>query len=187
VLETQKFQRVGGTKTIEVNVRVISATNRDLEKARENSLFREDLYYRLNVVEIRIPPLRERTSDIPPLVERILSKLSASSGVQNKWLSAGAWECIMRFHWPGNVRELQNVLERSLIVCKGDEIQAGDLPDYVVDGVKPSNPEPGSLKPLEKMESEYVKLAVKICGGNKSRAAKLLRIDRGTLARKLRG
>jgi transcriptional regulator of acetoin/glycerol metabolism len=93
----------------------------------------------------------------------------------------------MRFHWPGNVRELQNVLERSLIVCKGDEIQTADLPDYIVDGAGLNNPEPGSLRPLVTIECEYVRQAVKICGGNKSRAAKLLGIDRGTLARKLRG
>jgi DNA-binding NtrC family response regulator len=187
VLESQKFQRVGGTKTVEVNVRVISATNRDLEKAKQSGQFREDLYYRLNVVEIFIPPIRERTSDIPPLTEMILRKMSNSTGVQPKFISAGAMECIMRFHWPGNVRELQNVLERSLIVCKADKIQIDDLPDYVVNGVTPSAPEPAELKPLDKIETEYVKLAVKVCGGNKSKAAKLLRIDRGTLARKLRG
>jgi DNA-binding NtrC family response regulator len=186
VLETQNFQRVGGTKTIEVNVRVISATNRDLEMAREEGLFREDLYYRLNVVEIRIPPLRDRTSDIPPLAERVLWRISASAGGRPKSISAPAMECIMRFHWPGNVRELQNVLERSTIVCKGEEIQVEDLPDYVVGGLRPAEPNPGQLKPLEEIEVEYVKLALKICGGNKSKAAKLLRIDRGTLARKLR-
>jgi transcriptional regulator with PAS, ATPase and Fis domain len=187
VLETRKFTRAGGSKMIDVNVRVICATNRDLEKARADGHFRGDLFYMLNVVEIKICPLRERTNDIPPLADKILRTISASTGIQPKPISAGAWECIMRFHWPGNVRELQNVLERSLIVCKGDEIQTADLPDYIVDGAAPNNPGPGSLKPLVKIECEYVRTAVKICGGNKSRAAKLLGIDRGTLARKLRG
>lgn len=187
VLETRTLQRTGETKAVEVNVRVIGATNRNLEKARREGLFREDLYYRLNVVEIRIPPLRERPSDIPALAETFLKNIAETSGVPAKSISADAMERIARFHWPGNVRELQNVIERSLIISKADEIQIGDLPDYVVNGMKPADPPPDKLKPLDEIESEYVRLAVNICGGNKSKAARLLGIDRGTLARKLRG
>ena len=183
-LESKQFQRVGGTKTISVDVRVVSATNRDLELAKKDGLFREDLYYRLNVVEVWLPPLRDRPVDIPPLVEKTLEAISRASKVPRKSVSPAAMECISGFHWPGNVRELQNVLERALIVCKGDEIRPEDLPDYVANcSASPLSATP-ALKPLDEIEREYVQRALKICGGNKSRTARALGIDRGTLARK---
>lgn len=186
VLESGKYQRVGGAIAREVDVRVICATDRDLDIARKEGLFREDLYYRLSIIEVGIPPLRERKSDIPPIAEKILQNISNKSRVREKSISATAMDCIMRYHWPGNVRELQNVLERSLIVCKNDEIMPGDLPDYIVSDSRPAEPKPEELRPLNAIEAEYVKLAVSLCGGNKSKAAKLLHIDRGTLSRKLR-
>jgi DNA-binding NtrC family response regulator len=186
VLESKRFQRVGGMKTIDVDVRVISATNRDLEQAKSEGTFREDLYYRLNVVEIRIPPLRERHADIPLLVEKMLASISTASKVPRKWISRAALECVSRYCWPGNVRELQNVLQRVLIVCKGEEIRPEDLPDHVVDGAGSTSLGEGEWKPLEEMEREYVRLVLKACAGNKSKAARLLGIDRGTLARKTR-
>lgn len=184
VLESRSFQRVGGTKTINVDARVISATNRDLEGARSKGLFREDLYYRLNVVEIWLPPLRDRASDIPILIERILCNISSSSKIEKKSISPAAMECLVRFHWPGNVREMQNALERALIVSKDAEITPSDLPGYVVDGGVSPSAESTTLKPLEEVEREYVQFALAVCDGNKSKAARLLGIDRGTLARK---
>lgn len=184
VLESRSFKRVGGTKTIDVDVRVISATNKDLEDARSKGLFREDLYYRLNVVEIWLPPLRDRASDIPVLIERILCNISSSFKIQKKSISPAAMECLVRFHWPGNVRELQNVLERALVVSKRAEITPSDLPGYVVDGDVPPCGGSTILKPLEEVEREYVQFALAVCDGNKSKAARLLGIDRGTLARK---
>ncbi len=186
VLESKRFQRVGGTKTIDVDVRVISATNRDLEQAKSDGAFREDLYYRLNVVEIRIPPLRERQADIPVLVERMVSSASAASGLPKKWVSPAAMECISRYNWPGNARELQNVLQRALIVCKREEISPDDLPDHVANGSEPALSDTGEWKSLDDMEREYVRLVLKACDGNKSKAARLLGIDRGTLSRKAR-
>jgi len=138
----------------------------------------------LNVVEVWLPPLRDRPVDIPPLVEKTLEAISRASKVPRKSVSPAAMECISGFHWPGNVRELQNVLERALIVCKGDEIRPEDLPDYVANcSASPLSATP-ALKPLDEIEREYVQRALKICGGNKSRTARALGIDRGTLARK---
>ncbi len=183
-IESRKFQRVGGTKTIEVDIRVMSATNRNLEQAKEDSLFREDLYYRLNVVEIWMPPLRERAEDIPLLVDKILESVSSTSKVPKKTIGRAALEWLSRFHWPGNVRELQNVLERALIVSRTDEILPDDLPDYVVSHVPAPATASSEIRPLNEIEREYVLHALKVCNGNKSKAARLLGIDRGTLARK---
>jgi len=186
VLQSREFQRVGGTNTIKADVRVISATNVDLEKAKLDGRFREDLYYRLNVVEIHVPPLRERLSDIPALVDCVLQDVCARAEVPKKRVSAKAMECITGFPWPGNVRELQNVLERAIIVGKGDEITPEDLPNYVTNGMDPPVSERSTLKPLDQVEKEYVEFALELCDGNRSKAAKMLGIDRGTLTRKLR-
>jgi len=185
VLQTRDFQRVGGTKTIKVDVRVISATNRDLEEAKQHGLFREDLYYRLNVVEICVPPLRERLGDIPVLAESILRDLCANLKVPKKVISPHAMECIIQFPWPGNVRELQNALERAVIVGKENDIRPEDLPDYVLSYRSTLASEASEMKSLGQIEREYIQFAMRFCDGNKSKAAKMLGIDRGTLSRKL--
>jgi two-component system response regulator FlrC len=128
VLQEQEFERVGGTRTIKVDVRVIAATNRQPEAAVEAGDLRADLYYRLSVFPIHIPPLRLRKEDVLPLAEHFIAEISARMGQQPKSLSAGARERVCAYDWPGNVRELQNAVERALIVSRGDEIQDADLP-----------------------------------------------------------
>jgi DNA-binding NtrC family response regulator len=136
-LEERAFQRVGGTETIRVDVRFIAATNRDLEQGIAEGRFREDLYYRLNVIRIRVPPLRERLSDIPLLVEHFLDELSASKGRAARRLAPEALEALMRHSFPGNVRELQNIIERAYIMADGDILQLSDLPLQPRQEVKP--------------------------------------------------
>jgi two-component system NtrC family response regulator len=127
-LEERACTRVGGTETIEVDVRYVAATNRDLESAIADGSFREDLYYRLNVIAIRVPPLRERLGDVPLLAEYFLEQAAASSGKPSRELSAEAREALMRYTFPGNVRELQNIIERAQILSDGEVIEAADLP-----------------------------------------------------------
>ena len=127
VLQEREFQRLGGTRTVKANIRVVAATNRDLVDAIERKAFREDLFYRLNVFEIRIAPLRERPDDILPLAEAFLIELGRSSGVRPAMLTANARDALLRYSWPGNVRELRNALERAAILCEGDLIDSAHL------------------------------------------------------------
>ena len=128
-LEEQSFQRVGGNRVLKVNVRIIAATNTDLEQAIEQGQFREDLYYRLNVIPIRVPALRERLEDIPLLVETFLEECSKKSRVPKKSISLEALERLSQHSWPGNVRELKNLVERLTIMVEGATIEIGDLPE----------------------------------------------------------
>src|SRR5439155_4201217 len=130
VLQEREFQRLGGVRLQKANVRVIAATNRDLKKAVERGDFREDLYYRLQVFDIRIPPLRERTSDILPLSEAFLQEIGKSFGRPPAGLTRDARETLLRYDWPGNVRELRNALERAAILCEGGLISAQHLSLY---------------------------------------------------------
>ncbi len=127
VLQEREFERVGGSETIKVDVRVVSATNRDLEKQIADGTFREDLYYRLNVFPIVLPPLRDRTSDIGVLAEHFVQKYAPGAGKPVRGLDAGAIAALSGYSWPGNVRELENVIERALILTRGPEITAADL------------------------------------------------------------
>jgi transcriptional regulator with PAS, ATPase and Fis domain len=127
VLQEREFQRLGGTRVLRADVRVVAATNRDLRAAVENRSFREDLYYRLHVFEIRLPPLRERCDDILPLAEEFLSEISRAFGRPPAGISREARERLLQYHWPGNARELRNTLERAAILCEGGLIQAEHL------------------------------------------------------------
>ncbi|TET10181.1 sigma-54-dependent Fis family transcriptional regulator, partial [Candidatus Aerophobetes bacterium] len=127
-LQEKKIERVGGVRPIKIEVRIIAATHRDLEKAVREGSFREDLYYRLNVVLINLPPLRERKDDIPLLVEHFLRRYSSESGGRLKHVPLKTLDLLMRYDWPGNVRELENVIERAVVMGKGDAILAQDLP-----------------------------------------------------------
>jgi len=183
VLQEKSFERVGGTKTITVDVRVISATNRQLEKAIQNGQFREDLYYRLNVMPINIPPLRERREDIPLLVDHIMKKLKPTYGM--KRISPAALELFKRYDWPGNVRELQNVIERANIICRGDEILPEHLPEEIRgakvkadQGLDIELPDEGVS--LEEVEKQFLIKALEKSKGNQSKAAELLGITRST-------
>ncbi len=148
VLQEQRFERVGGNETIAVDVRVIAATNIDVRAAIEKNLFREDLYYRLNVIPIHVPPLRERTEDIPLIVDYYLEHFVREHGLTAKELTADGIALLRRYPWPGNVRELKNIIERVVIMVPGDSIAAADMEKYL-DFDEPENDaagEPGDLR-----------------------------------------
>jgi transcriptional regulator with PAS, ATPase and Fis domain len=178
VLQEGTFERVGGEKTITVSVRVISASNRDLKREMEKQAFREDLYYRLNVVPIHLPPLRERKNDIPLLVGHFLEEASVR-GQKSKGLSREALALMMNYSWPGNIRELRNAIHFSLVTSKGGVIYPENLPIEFRQGTLTS-PKPG---PSRKLDEAAVIQALKQTGGNKSSAARLLGVGRATLYR----
>jgi len=185
VLEDRRFFRVGGTAAIDVDVRIIAATNRDLGKAVADGSFREDLFYRLNVIPITLPPLRQRREDVPLLVEHFLERLDAEMGRKVEGVSAEAMDVLMTHDWPGNVRELRNVLERAIVVASGHVVQASEL------GLPARPPGPagargGPLESLEHVEQRHIAAVLHSSGGNISRAARTLGIDRVTLYHKMK-
>ncbi len=186
VLEDRRFQRVGGTETIEADVRVVAATNRDLGKAVADGSFREDLFYRLNVIPITLPPLRERPEDVPLLVQHFLDRLSKELQRRLDGVAPDAMAALVAHPWPGNVRELRNVLERGAVVATGPVIQLSDLglPPPPAD-VRPaaSRGEPQSLEDVEKQHISEVLLWSR---GNVTQAARILGIDRMTLYNKIK-
>jgi Nif-specific regulatory protein len=188
-LEGHPFERVGGHETVHVDTRVVSATNRNLEKAVEAGEFRKDLYYRLQILEIRAPSLREHDGDIPELVTHFLARSCQRVGRSVPRISRSAVELLVRNEWPGNVRELRNVIERALVFCEGDEIQASDIhftqrsdPSAWIEDVENQNFRPQSL---ELMERDYIARTLKWTDWNKREAARILGINRSTLDRKL--
>jgi DNA-binding NtrC family response regulator len=183
VLQERRFERLGGTRSIEVDVRVVAATNRDLQQLIAEGDFREDLFYRLNVVPISLPPLRQRTGDISLLVAHFLEKSNAGS----KRISPQAMEALVRYPWPGNIRELENTIERIVILSHGDEIEVSDLPAEVRAGISPSERvETGFALPeegvnLEEVELDLVRQALDRTAGSVPKAAKLLGLTAKTL------
>jgi DNA-binding NtrC family response regulator len=178
VLEDGHYRRVGSTQERQSDVRVVAATNKPLEEAQKAGRFREDLYYRLNVVAVTLPPLRERRDDIPLLVEHFLT--TRPVGRTPMGVDPAALEVLVRYGWPGNVRELANVIERAQILAEGDTIAVDDLPDILV-GATPAAPaDPDSL---EGVERRHVAEVLRRAGGNKVRAAKALGVSRRTLYR----
>lgn len=187
VLQEKEFERVGGVKTIKIDVRVIAATNRDVKKALENGSLREDLYYRLNVVSIKMPPLREHKEDVPLLVEYFLQKFNQESGKNIKEVSPEAMDMLMSYDWPGNGREVENVIERAIILSSEDTLLPQSLPLQVEEEPEKMGvylPPEGIA--LEKVEKSLIMEALKRARGNQSRAAKLLDISRNTLRYRLR-
>lgn len=179
-LQTGKFERVGGEATVSVNVRVISATNQDLKDAVQNGAFREDLYYRLNVIPINLPPLRERKNDIPLLTNHFLDRFTReNSGITPRSVSREAMSLLMDYHWPGNVRQLQNVLQYAIVKSVGKVIRPPHLPPELRSEEEKS-PKKG---PSRKLDERAVRRALEKTGGNKVRAAKLLGVGRATLYR----
>jgi DNA-binding NtrC family response regulator len=187
VLQEREFERLGGTRTLKVDVRLIAATNRDLRAALEEGTFREDLYYRLNVVPINMPPLREHKEDIPGLVEHFLSRFRNEGGKEIRGITPDALQVLMNFHWPGNVRELENIVERAMTFATGQWIRACDIH---------MDPEPskrdGTAMPflppgmtLDQWEDEVIREALRRSGGNKSQAARLLGLSRNALRYRL--
>ncbi|MEW6355386.1 MAG: sigma 54-interacting transcriptional regulator [Planctomycetota bacterium] len=191
-VETKTFKRVGGTQPISVDVRVIAATSRDLNEAVANGQFREDLFYRLSVVGVHLPPLRERRSDIPALINHFLKKFRAKIGANIRSISPEAREALKKYSWPGNIRELQNVIERAVVLCDGPEIGVESLPSNVVspsdalslEGLATSD-EPLADK-LLKLEKVCIERAMKECRGRKVDAAEKLGISRPTLDKRIK-
>ena len=182
VLQEREFERLGSNKTMHTDVRVIAATNVDLREALEQGTFREDLYYRLNVVPLNIPPLRDRKEDIPYLVDHFAKKFSGK-------ISEGALERLMAYHWPGNVRELENVIERSILLAQGPEVQASDVRIDMGQRSRPAATTADGFLPegmtLDQYEQALIREALKRADGNKSQAARLLGLTRNALRYRL--
>jgi Nif-specific regulatory protein len=184
VLQEKEFERVGGTKTIKVDVRVIAATNKNLQKAVEEKAFREDLFFRLNVVPIYLPPLRERKGDIPLLVEHFLKETREKVKKKILGVSQEALELLMEYPWPGNVRELENCIERAAVIVEGDLITKDCLPIYVTthEGQKVQSESNGSIDgALANIEKKLILEALEKVGGVQVKAAKLLGITERSL------
>jgi two-component system response regulator HydG len=186
VIQTKTFERVGGTESIEVDVRLIVATNRDLEAEVQEGRFREDLYYRLNVIPVTLPALRERREDIPLLADHFLKKIAERNRKNIRGFSPQAVDMLMRSRWKGNIRELENVIERALIMTRGEYIQPEDLPANIRDqeNMESIGVTPG--RPLSEVEKEAIIQTLQLTGANRTEAAKLLGISRRTLQYKLK-
>jgi DNA-binding NtrC family response regulator len=187
VLQEREFERLGSTRTIKVDVRLVAATNRDLREALEQGTFREDLYYRLNVVPIDIAPLRERKEDIPELVNLFLAQFCGDSGKPVESITPEAMRILVSYHWPGNVRELQNILERACALAKGTVLDVADIHLDVrpAKGSDVGNHFLPEGMTLEQWEDEMIQEALKRANGNKSQAARLLGLSRNALRYRL--
>ncbi len=184
VLETRSFERLGSSETIKTDIRIIAACNRDLAQLVREGKFREDLYYRLAVIDIRLPALKERPGDIPLLVMRFLSEFSAANGNRVTGITPAAMTLLESYDWPGNVRELRNAVERMVVLSPGGQIDVGDVPDHIR---TPAEPIQSGLRPgtLGATERDRVLAVLEQAGGNHSRAAQMLGISRRTLYRKI--
>ncbi len=201
VLQERRFERVGGVKTIGVDIRVVAATNINLEEAVSKGNFREDLFYRLNVIPVHLPPLRERKGDIPLLVEHFLKKFSTGNPSYANTIESDALNILEAYDWPGNVRELENIVERLVILANGPEISVEDIPERIIrrtgTSVMPADavPESSTLLPeegmslsaaVEQFEKALILQALDRTNGIKNRAAKLLKMNRTTLIEKMK-
>ena len=195
VLETKRVTRVGGTKEIEVDVRVIAATHRDLEAMVDAGRFRQDLLYRLNTMTLRIPPLRERVDEIKPLAERFLKDAAAKAGTNVKSIDAKSLAALESYAWPGNIRELRNVIERAVVLAEGKAIQLEDLTERVRGGsrVQPApvaepaddNDASDYRERVRKFETDLILRALHKANGNQTEAAKALNLPLRTLVHKI--
>lgn len=186
ILQEREFERVGGNEMVKVDVRVVSATNKDLEEAVRNGEFREDLFYRISVFPIKLPPLRDRREDIPLLAAHFVNKYAQIEHKEVEGISPDALELLMAYNWPGNVRELENAVERAVVLASGVEIHARDLPNTVRSiGEKKIYESDNTLSSwIEKLEEEALRKALLENGGNISQTAKKLGIGRATIYRK---
>ncbi len=189
VLQEKEIRRIGGREDIKVDVRVVAATNRKLAAAIKQGTFREDLFYRLNVVSIHLPSLRDRTTDIPELVEHFLKKYAAASGKAVKGVSPGALRAVLDYHWPGNVRELESVIERAVLLCESDRIDVEDLPPEarsrvtLIDRMEFDLPAEGFS--LEEFERKLLETAMARSNGVIAKAAKMLGLTYKTMQYRL--
>ncbi len=189
ILQEREFERLGSNVTRHIDVRVVAATNQDLRAALEQGTFREDLYYRLNVVPLNIPSLRERKQDIPFLANHFIKKLAPETGCRVESITDAAMEKLMAYHWPGNVRELENVIERSLVMCGSTELDASDIKLENAPRPRPQNHDGSHFLPegmtLDQYEQEIIREALRRADGNKSQAARLLGLTRNALRYRL--
>ncbi|MBO5959554.1 MAG: sigma 54-interacting transcriptional regulator, partial [Lentisphaeria bacterium] len=189
VLETRSFERLGSVETIQTEVRIVAATNRDLKTMVAEGTFREDLYYRLNVVTVLLPPLRERKDDIPPLIRHYMEFFASENGKSSMTINEAAMAALVSYSWPGNIRELRNCVERMVVLCRGVELTIDNVPANIRENVTPGITKtllaPAPLCDLEQNEKILIERALNECGGNRSRAAEKLGISRRTLHRKL--
>jgi transcriptional regulator with PAS, ATPase and Fis domain len=195
VLQEGEFYRVGGNRPVRVDVRVIAATNRDLEQMIAEGKFREDLYFRLNVVELKIAPLRERREDIPPLIEYLFRELRRQIHTTLERISPQAMNALCQYDWPGNVRQLRNAIEHALVMGSGKVLSLSHLPEYVTvpatlewkrgSGFPTPPPHEAAPMTLEEVERRHIETVLRACEGNKQRAATVLGISRSTLYEKM--
>ncbi|HOZ22308.1 MAG TPA: sigma 54-interacting transcriptional regulator, partial [bacterium] len=189
VLEEQEFQRLGSNKSRKIDVRIISATNRDLSQAIAEKGFRTDLYYRLNAVTIAMPPLREIPEDIPLLANHFARDFAARFSRESITVEEEAIAAMQRYAWPGNVRELANAIRRAVALSEGPSLRIYDLPPHIIQEATPSyeiEPAPSGVLLLEEVEKEHILKVLDMTDGNRSEAAQILGIHRDTLLRKLK-
>jgi two-component system response regulator HydG len=188
-LQERKVRPVGGNVEVPVDVRILAATNRDLEAAIEEKRFREDLYFRLNVIHIALPPLRSRAGDVLPLAQHFLEVFAKRANKAVSGIAPAAAERLLAYTWPGNVRELQNCLERAVTLARFDQVVVEDLPEKVRDHrsshVVVASDDPSELLSMEEVERRYVWRVLEAVGGNKAAAARILGFERKTLYRKI--
>lgn len=188
-LQERAVRPVGGEVEVRFNARIVSATNRDLQAAVEERRFREDLFFRVNVISLEVPPLRSRGNDVLLLAQHFLQRCSQRTGKQVVGLSAAVAERLLAYSWPGNVRELQNAMERAVALARFEEVTVDDLPEkirnYKASHVLLASDNPGELVPMEEVERRYILRVLEAVGGHRGRAARVLGLDRKTLYRKL--
>ena len=188
-LQERRIRPVGGESETPIDVRLVCATNRDLETAVEERRFREDLFFRINVVQVALPPLRVRGNDVLLLAQHFLGRFAAQAQKAVQGISPAAAEKLLAYAWPGNVRELQNAIERAVALTRFEEIAVDDLPErirnYQPSQLLVEGQDPSELVPLEEVERRYILRVLEAVGGRRSDAAKVLGIDRKTLYRKL--
>ncbi|PMP63676.1 MAG: RNA polymerase subunit sigma-54 [Caldimicrobium thiodismutans] len=210
-IQEKQIERLGGERPIKVNTRIVAATNQNLEALVKEKRFREDLYFRLNVISVEIPPLRERKEDIPLLCKFLLKKICERENIREKSISDRVMKIFMKYHWPGNIRELENLLERMVILSEGEELDVEDLPPHLKNFEEPKVEKKDNLLEercfftksflelpdlkkgeislndlLQEIEIYYLKKALELTGGVKSQAAQLLGLNRTTLIEKLK-
>ena len=188
VIEDREFYALGSRQTTQVDVRIISATNQNLKELVEEKKFREDLYYRLNVMRLELPALKDRKSDLPLLIEHILKRICTTKGAVINRIDEGAMEVLLNYDYPGNVRELENILEHALIICRGDTIEKNHFPLWLLknDGLEPSEDGTGSTTRRAWDDKERIIDALRRCRWNRSQTARMLNMDRTTLWRNMK-
>lgn len=188
VLESRAFERIGGTETLQVNVRVVTATNKDLAAMVQEGTFREDLFYRLDVVRVKLPPLREREEDIPPLVKHYMEIFARENGKEDMSIAEDAMSALCSYQWHGNIRELKNCVERMVVLSRGKVLTIDSVPVNIRENISPGiarNIFASETCDLERNEKLLIERALNECNGNRSKAAEKLGISRRTLHRKL--